>query len=397
MITPQEIKEKTRRQFKEFLKTIALNGSSKDFFPLVIRGGQTKASGDLRENQKEIAALINASKEKTGKGWKIVFETVNTRSNGAQTVIRQIEIEKQKDFLDVTGYKKETEYFENSLGVIRSKIRDSDVDIQNWILSHLKELSDFENEKQNPGYWQKICECVNFLRRNKKSDLYIREIPVEVHTKFIEQNKNIIHSLITEEKITGTFESSHGLKEKPVLIRFRSLDETKPILPGGVKLDELSVTIENLKNLNPIFAQFSSIYFVENEMVFLTFPKVKDSACIWGHGYTATVLTQVEWLKDFKLIYFGDLDEHGFDILSKFRSGFPETKSLCMDTKTLEKFAQFRVASKIEKHIVPPQNLTESEAECLNELNRNPEKNRLEQERISQNWIKEQVETRWSL
>ena len=393
MITPQEIKEKARRQFKEFLKAIAINGSGKDFFPLVIRGGQSKATGDLRENQKEIAALINSSKEKTGKGWKIVFETVNTRSNGTQTVIKQIEIESEKDFLDVTGYKKETEYFENSLSVIRSKIRDSDVDIQNWILSHLKELSDVENEKQNPCYWQKICECVNFLRRNKNSGLYIREIPVEVHTKFIEQNKNIIHSLITEEKIAKTFESDHGLKEKPVLVRFRSLDEDKPILLSGMKLDEISVPVENLKASNSIFEQFSSIYVVENEMVFLTFPKVKDSVCIWGHGYTATVLKQLEWLKDFELIYFGDLDEHGFDILSKFRESFPKTKSLCMDTKTLDQFAQFRVASKIEKHIVPPQNLTESESECFNELNQNPQKNRLEQERISQKWIKEQIKS----
>ncbi len=389
MITPQEIKQKAQKQYKEFLKTIVLNGNAADFFPLVIRGGQTKASGDLRENQKEIVALINASKEKTGKGWKIVFETVNTRSNGTQTVIKQIEIENEKDFLDVTSYKKETEYFENSVSIIRTKIRDSDVDIHSWILSHLKELSDFENEKQNPGYWQKICECVNFLRRNQKSNLYIREIPVEVHTKFIEQNKNIIHSLITEEKINQTFEADHGLKEKPVLIRFKTLDETKPIVLSGIKLDEISVPLENLKNLHSLFKQFSSMYIVENEMVFLTFPKLMDSLCIWGHGYSAVVLSQVEWLKDFDLIYFGDLDEHGFDILSKFRTSFPKTKSLCMDTQTLEQFAKFRVASKIEKHLAPPQNLTESEDECLKELSLNPEQNRLEQERISQEWVKE--------
>ena len=121
-------------------------------------------------------------------------------------------------------------------------------------------------------------------------------------------------------------------------------------------------------------------------MIFLTFPKTKNSLCIWGHGFTVNILKEVNWIKSKALFYFGDLDEHGYEILSTFRDCFSETKSFCMDIKTFEEFKNFRVKGEVLRGAIPA-NLREEEQEVFNLLKQNSNENRLEQERISQQWI----------
>jgi len=387
MISVEEIKKKAEKLLKDYLKFLSENSfSGEGFFPLEIRANTT-LSENLKERMKELSPIIKASKNESGKGFSLETTKINTRKNGEQTVIKRIFFETENDFLDFIKAKKIVENFKSSALFLKNKIRDSDVDIDDWILSHIQELSEI---KEN-DFWQNIVECVNFLRRNKKSNFYIREIPVSVHTKFIENNKNLIHSLISEEKIETTFEKEHGLKEKPILVRFRSLDENLKLDFCGFCLEEISIPIENFKNLEKSFlSKIKNVVFVENEMIFLTFPQQKDSICVWGKGYSVLDLNSVSWFLEKGLFYFGDLDEHGFDILSKFRSHFKSLKSIFMDKKTLFAFDEFRVKGKSlseNENLAILQSLTESEKECFFELRKNPKKNRLEQERINQEYL----------
>ena len=411
MLTVPEIKEKSLRQFKDILRTLAKTGRTDEIFPLVVRGVNSNFTKDLKTDKSKIDALIKNSKNKTGHGFTLIFETVNTRSNGSQTVIKQIQFDSLQDYLNFTGLTKDFNFFEQSISTVRTKIRDSDVDLDKWIFLHIADLCDRSREMSEPDYWNKICECVNYLRRNKKSGLYLRQLPLEVHTKFIEENKAIIHSLISEEKIQATFEADHGLHEKPNLIRFRRLDgkltfasenPTKnPTAEIKLSFEELSLPLSNFFALKNYFLQnkIHRFIIVENEIVFLAFPQIAGTICIWGHGYTSSVLQSVDWLNDFDLIYFGDLDEHGFDILEKFRSHFPKTKSLCMNIQILQKFDRFRTKGKslanlksqeFEKNLT--KNLTPDEKACLNLLLSDEQKNRLEQEHIDNKTILEEVE-----
>ncbi|NOR71388.1 MAG: hypothetical protein GQ532_17115, partial [Methylomarinum sp.] len=45
--------------------------------------------------------------------------------------------------------------------------------------------------------------------------------------------------------------------------------------------------------------------------------------------------------------YWGDLDTHGFAILSRLRHYYPQVKSILMDEKTLEQFAHLSVYESI--------------------------------------------------
>ena len=211
-----------------------------------------------------------------------------------------------------------------------------------------------------------------------------------VHTKFIENNKALISSLIISDDKEHSFEESFGIKTKPFLARVRSLCENISLRVGSITVSELSIPLEDFKNLDKsnLLTNVKKIFIVENEMVYLTFPKVENSICIWGHGFTSSQFSKCEWLKNYKLFYFGDLDEHGYLILSNFRSHFPQTISFCMDMKTLGKYSEFRVKGKTLSGNAVPEHLTKEELSVFNMLRNSDGKDRLEQERIPVEYIK---------
>lgn len=417
MITPAEIQKKAERKFSDFLKWKAsqiLLSDENDFFPLEIKSDKGKTSGNLSEREKEISALIEKSKNKTGRGWELLFEEVKTKSNGTQSAIKSIRFSSEEDFLSAVKKRAETKNFENALEVLKSGLRfenqaSRSEKLFDWATHHFSDLTS-SHEKD---FWHNICLCVNFLVQNPETQKYIRELPLQVHTKFIENNKSLIHSLTeichpekqnchsefisesvetTQSKLS--FEKLHGLKEKPVLVRFRALSDDAPLFFGSLSVSEILLPLEDFALLpkSGALSSIKKIFVVENEMVYLTFPKVKNALCVWGHGFTAVELKNAAWLSDFELYYFGDLDEHGFLILSDFRKYFPRAVSFCMNFETLNQFGEFRVEGKTLAGNSIPENLTEDETQVFLELRKDKIKNRLEQERISNEWILQKLE-----
>ena len=154
-------------------------------------------------------------------------------------------------------------------------------------------------------------------------------------------------------------------------------------------LSECQIPIKDFECLDKKFSdQIKNIFIVENEMVYLTFPKVPNSICIWGHGYTVNSLNNIEWFNSKKIFYFGDLDEHGFDILSSYRRFYSNIQSFCMDNDTWNKYQEYAVEGKILDGNKIPENLTIDEKAVFTILH-NSLKNRIEQERISVKYIKD--------
>lgn len=78
-------------------------------------------------------------------------------------------------------------------------------------------------------------------------------------------------------------------------------------------------------------------------------------------------------------------------ILSDFRKYFLDTKSFCMDKNTLDSFDSFRREGKTLPGETVPENLTEEEKAVFAELRADQKRNRLEQERISLEYLKERL------
>ena len=98
------------------------------------------------------------------------------------------------------------------------------------------------------------------------------------------------------------------------------------------------------------------------------------------------------WMNERDIHYFGDLDEHGLEILSLFRARYPKTKSLMMDTETYTTFREYSVKGEKVESRNAFANLTEAELALLSTLRANsPDHSRLEQERIPQDYIRKAV------
>ena len=126
---------------------------------------------------------------------------------------------------------------------------------------------------------------------------------------------------------------------------------------------------------------------MENKVNFLTFPPVANSVVIWGKGYGVASIKESELLKNTELIYWGDLDAQGFEILSQFRSYFGQVKSLLMDKATFDNY--FEKGCGTPSKINVKLNLTTEEEELYQYIKVN--NYRLEQEKIPQRYVIEQL------
>lgn len=366
MITPSEIKKKAENKYSLFLRSIA---ERKPFSPVVIVGNK-KPSDDTVTFEKELTELISRSKEKIGYGYSIEYQKVRTKKHGEQDIPVSISFPTERDFLKFIGREQDTINYKRDIENILSVFPT----LTEWICKYPNKVLD------NHEVWEDLLKVCKYFKENPKPQLYIRELPIHVHTKFIERNKGIIKELL-DIIIAGhlnadesRFEIRYNLKYDEPLVRFRIIDKKigQQLFPD---LEDLSIPIGQFRQLNlPI----SKVYIVENKMNMLTFPCIENSIVIWGHGFGVDILKDVEWLKSKRICYWGDLDAHGFQILSEFRNHFSQVESFLMDRETFDKF--FEGDKGTETNVESRLYLTPEEESMFLYLKEN--NYRLEQEKI---------------
>jgi hypothetical protein len=77
------------------------------------------------------------------------------------------------------------------------------------------------------------------------------------------------------------------------------------------------------------------VLIVENETTHLALPTLPGTVAVFGGGYAVPALAPLSWLHDRDLVYWGDIDTHGFVILDRLRQVFPHVESVLMDEETL--------------------------------------------------------------
>jgi hypothetical protein len=375
MITPQEIKSKTERKYISFLQSLV---EEKPFEKLVIRGDKSYTKSSLPDFEREIQQIVSQSKEKKGFGYTLEFQTVKTKYLGTQGLPVSIYFDSEKDFLRFLGKEKEVESFKASA----VKIILAFPELKEWIIKNPMKVISNEME------WDSILKVCQYFIRNPKPNLYIRELPINVHTKFIERNKTVIRELLDillPDDINGEhkeFEKRFYLKFSEPLIRFKILDKeiSRQYFSG---LDDISIPISQFETLHlPI----KRVLVVENKTTLyttLTLPKMDKTIAIFGSGYSVFNLKNTQWFSNVELFYWGDIDVQGFEILSQFRSYFPHAKSMLMDKTTFDTF--FENDQGTPTNVSVMLNLTEEEQELYALLKINNW--RLEQEKIPLYWV----------
>ena len=174
------------------------------------------------------------------------------------------------------------------------------------------------------------------------------------------------------------FEARYGLLNKPPMIRFRMLDPEHFI--GG--LSDLTVPVTQFAALH---SRVERVFVTENEVNALAFPLVRAGMVVFGGGYGIDRLGLAEWLRGRELLYWGDIDTHGFAILDRLRASLPHARSILMDEATLHAHRHLWGAEEMDKRFSGElDRLSVAEQQLFVQLrdDRHGERLRLEQERI---------------
>jgi hypothetical protein len=357
------------------------------FFPLEFPVGRLPADYlELRKGTRELQAQ---AREQRGYGYTLVYSTQQTRRNGRQTLPARVVIDSEGDFLRLIEKEEECSAFRRDVALIREQVPQ----LEAWMRRSPQRV--IEQHGDWPDLLAVSCYFLEQAETAGASDarLYLRELPVSVHTKFIERRRGIVQTLLEQllpqEAITpeaATFEQPFGLREKEPMVRVRLLDEQLD-RRYGLPIRDLSVPVSQFGALDLLRGQRCIV--TENEMTFLSLPTLKDTFALFGGGFMVRSLGRVPWLADCPIAYWGDLDAQGFQILSSLRTHFSHVASLMMDAETLAAFSAFCVEStpctvRALPHLTPDEHTL-----FLRLANQNL---RLEQEHISHAYAMRQLE-----
>lgn len=340
-------------------------------------------SPELTEHFDHVRAWIDALRQQ--QDVRIVWRDVQHRVLGNNTLPHEAWIDTLDDALALIGKKREAQRFAQI--VEQTRVRQPA--LVSWLQKNPLRALDIAQS------WSLLLDFIDWLQRHPRPGIYLRQVDLPgIHTKFIEAHRGVLGELLDialppeaiEHDATGAraFSRRYGFKERPVHIRFRTLDATHALLPNVANAD-IALDQESFARLGLASRR---IFIIENETNFLAFPPLRDALAVFGAGYGFDMLAHARWLLDCEIYYWGDIDTHGFAILDQLRAQLPHTQSLLMDRATLLAHrAQW--VTEPEPTTRDLHRLTTDEHSLYDDLrfNRHAMHVRLEQERIPMSWL----------
>ncbi|MCH3959350.1 MAG: DUF2220 domain-containing protein [Selenomonas sp.] len=122
------------------------------------------------------------------------------------------------------------------------------------------------------------------------------------------------------------------------------------------------------------------VFITENKVNGYRLPMMAGSIVLFGMGYGVIELARkAAWLHATEVIYWGDLDSNGFDILSQLRAELPGVRSMLMTPELWARYPEAVVADEGDCQRIPDRlTVREKQAWAMGREHHA----RLEQERI---------------
>ena len=298
--------------------------SGEPFEPIAVPLRGPKAA-DLAEHLEEargwVATLDRASKD--GRAFRIHTKSVGGRHLGRTELPARAMIETFDQAIYLLGKAPQVQRFDEVLAASSHVPQ-----VWDWVVAHpLTALGLAEQ-------WPTILAALGWLERNRDSARYLREIDEPgVDTKFVEGHRSVLAGLLGVRPGEAAFAADLGLAHKPTFVRLR-FDPQVLGFPAGIA--EASLRTTELAALRPRIKQ---ALIIENEVTYLSAPVPAGGMVIWGKGFDASTPASLTWLAEVAargdVLYWGDLDTHGFAILNRVRSHLPGVRSVLMDRETL--------------------------------------------------------------
>ncbi len=336
MITEAQLKAKARSRYDSTLKRILLGENP---FPLQIPYKRPRRTGDPSVIVKTKEFLRNQSKEIRGFGPVIQFDQTSTRRFGAGEFPGAVMFTSLEDLTRYIEKQAEAERILQNAGIIT----DAFPEVRQWTASRLRLLA-----SRDATTWRGIVEIVSYFMQNPKPWIYSRELPLPTPTKLLEHNYAPVIEILSLvypaalNDVYTTWQDRLGLRSSSDLIEGRFLDSTlAPHLPRHM--------LAPVKEWNRCaFPAPTWILITENRTTLFTLPNLSGCLALLGKGYAVTKLAEIDKLRETQIYYWGDIDQHGFEILASLRSHLNRTISCMMDEATLRKCERYVGKEEVE-------------------------------------------------
>ena len=314
---------------------------------------------------------------------RVVMRTIRHRTLGANALPAEIWIDSREDALALIGKSASAQAFARLVAATEEACPA----LLDWLARHPLRALDLA-----PAY-ERLLAVLAWIGAHPRPDVYLRQVDLPgVDSKFLETHRGVLTELLDcalpqalcAPAATGVaaFAVRYGFRDKPVRVRLRPLDEDLPLAAIGA---DITLDAASLARLDPGARQ---VIITENEVNFLTLPKVPGAIALFGAGYGFAMLKDIPWLAHARLHYWGDIDTHGFAILDQLRAVFPQVESLLMDRATLLAFEsqwghEDRPTARELARLTPEEHAL---YDALRDNRIRPQL-RLEQERIGFRWV----------
>jgi hypothetical protein len=373
--TSDDIAARVRRRWDDgsLLRAYA-NGDPFDPIEVPLRGPKPTQVGDDIAAAREWVAALDAGRRDDGR-YTLQWQSIGGRQIGRNRLpIRAVvsSIEQAWALLGVTTLVRR---FDALLALAHQHPQ-----VREWIVDHPHRALEL-----GPEMPQLIAAYV-WLDSHRQSHRYLREISAPgVDTKFAERHRPVLAAILGVSSTASGFPAGLGLRSKPGLVRLRPA----PSLGLPAPLTELAVRSEELAQLT---VEPRVAVIIENEISYLCIDVPKDRAVIWGKGFEVDSVGRLRWLADADVLYWGDIDTHGFAILDRLRAWLPRARSVLMDRETLLAHRD-RWVTEDRPAKSALTRLTPDEQDLYSELVGDGlgERVRLEQERIDWHWVEQRL------
>ena len=179
------------------------------------------------------------------------------------------------------------------------------------------------------GDWATLLTALRWAETNDPSGFLVRQLPIPgADTKWVQRhwplvdklsglgarlNPDVLAPISTMEKMTFT----------------RILDATLRAQIGGLGLFTAPPTELAKLPLTP-----TVVVICENLQNGYAFTDRPGTVVLAGKGFDVPAYARIPWLQRAQILYWGDIDSHGFAILNRLRAHLPAT-SILMDEGTL--------------------------------------------------------------
>ncbi len=344
----------------------------------------TELSQKFDQAREWIRDLEASSKPNRGSGYELVVTEINHRQIGKNQLPTSVTFADESEALAYIGKTQDADILRLLAALTSEKIPE----LFSWVAA--KPIRLLEQVEK----WERILEVLLWMRAHPRPNIYLRQMDiVGVDTKFIDSCKGLLAELLsvlaessdpeTPSFEARSFEERFGFLSKPTLVRFRILDPRLHVQG----LSDISAPVAEVASLSlPI----RRVFITENDVNGLAFPCLPDSVVFFGLGYGVDTLAAIPWLRQVNVIYWGDIDTHGFAILDRLRSALPHCQSIFMDRETLMRHRDLWTleASPTKASLT---RLTPAENAVYEDLKSDTLQKglRLEQERIAYGWIQQ--------